>query len=544
MPDHEPIAAATPDQQSVATTTPLDAATPAGDSGGALDAHHLDDLIGYWAAATPDEPALVFDDRTWSFAELADLITSWATLVTEATGPGDRVAVLSDNRPEMVALLYAVPAAGRVLVPLNSRHAPAELAEQLARSGATLLLGSTDLLAALAPALHADIPTIDLDLPAAQGPRSVTDRRTGAEDDVAWIIFTSGTTGRPKGALLTHASLLAAVRATAGGRPLADDEVYLYPFPLFHVSAYNVLHAHARGRPVVLLARFVAAQVLALTARHRVTAMSLAPTMVRLLLDETGGRPDARLATLRTVAYGAAPMPATLLADANAALDCDFAQGYGMTELSGNAVFLSPADHRAALAGDERLGRAAGRAAPGVEVRTVDDDGAAVPVGEPGEIVVRAGQVCAGYLDDPAATAEAIRDGWLHTGDVGVLDADGLLTIVDRAKDVVVTGGENVASREVEDVALSHPVVAQVAVIGLPDDRWGEAVTAVVVPAADATPEDLASLTESLRAHVGAQLAGYKKPRRVVLVDVLPVNAGGKVDKRALRQRLGEQPGA
>lgn len=541
MPAQEPLDAA----GSVAPGA--DALPPEGT--GVPDVRLLDELISHWAATTPDAPALVFDDRTWSFAELAALVTAWATTVAEATQPGARVAVLSDNRPEMVALLYAVPAGGRVLVPLNSRHAPAELADQLVRSGATLVLGSADLLAALHPALHSAVPTIDLDDVPNIRDVHLGGRETGtgedvAGEDVAWIIFTSGTTGRPKGALLTHASLLAAVRATAAGRPLADDEVYLYPFPLFHVSAYNVLHAHARGRPVVLLARFVAAEVLTVAERHRVTAMSLAPTMVRLLLDETGGRSDPRLATLRTVAYGAAPMPATLLAEANAALGCGFAQGYGMTELSGNAVFLSPEDHRAALAGDDRLGRAAGRAAPGVEVRTVDERGEAVPVGEPGEIVVRAGQVCAGYLDDPAATAEAIRDGWLHTGDVGVLDDDGLLTIVDRAKDVVVTGGENVASREVEDVALMHPAVAQVAIIGLPDDRWGEAVTAVVVPAADATADDLAGLTESLRAHVGARLAGYKKPRRVVLVDVLPVNAGGKVDKRALRDRFNGHPDA
>ncbi len=529
-------------------------------------------------------------------------------MVASRTVGGGRVATLADNRAEAAALLYAVPAAGRVLVPLNTRHAPAELAAQLARSDARLLIASAVQLDRIRPEVPAGVAMLDLDatgsltapptsaapnsspgaapapasspLPATVAPPdplATASDATAMADDVAWIIFTSGTTGRPKGALLTHTSLLAAVRSTAAGRPLTADEVYLYPFPLFHVAAYNVLHAHSRGRPVVLLAKFVADDVLRLSERHGVTAMSLAPTMLRMLLDAIGSRPDARLASVRTVAYGAAPMAPALLAEATAALGCDFAQGYGMTELSGNAVFLSPDDHRAALAGDTRLAQAAGRAAPGVEVRIAPlagPDGVTAvagtdsPVGpgqpgQPGEILVRAAQVCAGYLDDPTATATTIVDGWLHTGDVGTLDDDGLLTIVDRAKDVIVSGGENVASREVEDVLLAHPAVAQAAVIGLPDSRWGEAVTAVVVLAADpATADrgtdpgtagsgtavvvlaadpgtaDPADLTSRLRAHVGERLAGYKKPRRVLVVEALPVNAGGKVDKRALRERF------
>lgn len=504
---------------------------------------HLHELVVWWAQRTPTAAAIRFEGETISFADLAERIETWRHLVAELSSPGQRVVVLSDNRPDFAALLYAVPAEGRTLVPLNTRHAAPELLDQIERVSPPLLIGTSELLEPLRDALHTGIHVVDLDAPrAAPTADRPTSDSTTADEAPAWIIFTSGSTGRPKGVLLTDASLIAAIRTTAAGRPLADDEVYLYPFPLFHVSAYNVLHAHARGRPVVLLRRFDAADVVHLTVEHRVTAMSLAPTMLRMLLDEIGSCPDERLTSLRTIAYGAAPMPISLLAEGVRALGCDFAQGYGMSELSGNAVFLSPDDHRAALAGDARLSRAAGRAAPGVELRTVDEHGRDANAGEPGEIWVRAAQVCAGYLDDPAATAATITDGWLHTGDVGRLDPDGLLTIVDRAKDVVVTGGENVASREVEEALLSHPLVAQAAVIGLPDDRWGEAVTAVVVPGADVTAADRDGLTSVLPGHVAERLAGYKKPRRVILVDELPINAGGKVDKPALRQRFGYSP--
>jgi acyl-CoA synthetase (AMP-forming)/AMP-acid ligase II len=218
-----------------------------------------------------------------------------------------------------------------------------------------------------------------------------------------------------------------------------------------------------------------------------------------------------------------------------------FAQGYGMTELSGNAVFLSPEHHRRGLAGEERFLTAAGWPGPGVEVRIVDEAGAAVAAGTPGEVTVRAEQVCAGYWGEPEATAALVRDGWLHTGDVGTVADDGLLTIVDRAKDVIVSGGENVASREVEDVLGAHPAVAQVAVVGIPDDRWGEAVCAAVVRRG-ADDVDEVALTAELLAHASAGLARYKVPKRIVFVDTLPTNASGKVRKTDLRRRLASGP--
>jgi acyl-CoA synthetase (AMP-forming)/AMP-acid ligase II len=218
-------------------------------------------------------------------------------------------------------------------------------------------------------------------------------------------------------------------------------------------------------------------------------------------------------------------------------LGVELTQGYGMTELSGNAVFLDPAAHRRGLAGEEQLLRAAGRPAPGVELRIADADDRALPDGEVGEILVRAPQVMAGYWDDPDATAAALRGGWLHTGDVGLVDDEGLLHVVDRSKDVIITGGENVSSREVEDVLHAAPGVARVAVVGVPDPTWGENVCAVVVTTADGR-FDPDSLVATARAH----LAGFKVPRHVVVVGELPVNTAGKVVKAELRAWLAEDP--
>jgi acyl-CoA synthetase (AMP-forming)/AMP-acid ligase II len=273
---------------------------------------------------------------------------------------------------------------------------------------------------------------------------------------------------------------------------------------------------------VMLLPGFEPAGVLDAVRSHRVTCVSLAPTMLAMLLDHPGLDPGG-FATVRQVAYGASSMPPDLLRRGTEILDVGFAQGYGMTELSGNAVFLDEEDHRQALADRPHLLAAAGRPAPGVEIRLSDD----------GEILVRGDQVMAGYWDDADATAAAIVDGWLRTGDLGRLDPDGILYVVDRSKDIVITGGENVSSREVEDVLADHPAVGQVAVIGIPDERWGEAVCAVVVPrqGADVVLADLV-------AHTRGRLGGFKQPRRLVLVDQLPVNAGGKVLKRELRARV------
>jgi acyl-CoA synthetase (AMP-forming)/AMP-acid ligase II len=444
-------------------------------------------------------------------------------------------------------LYHGVPAAGRLLVFLNHRLSGRELAALVARSGASAVVGEASHLARLEAAgvvlpmldwaawdaalSDAALPDGDLDGDPEMAPADAT--------DPAWLLFTSGTTAAPKGAVLTHRSILAAVAASTAARPVPDDDVYLFPFPLCHVAGYNVVHRHAHARPVVLVDGFDPQAVCAAVAAEHVTSTSLAATMLASLLDHVDADPGARdqLGSLRSIAYGAAPMPTALMRRAVDRLGVELTQGYGMTELSGNAVFLDPDAHRRGLAGEERLLRAAGRPAPGVEVRIADADDRTLPDGEVGEILVRAPQVMTGYWDDPEATAAALRGGWLHTGDVGLLDDEGLLHVVDRSKDVIITGGENVSSREVEDALHAAPGVARVAVVGVPDPTWGENVCAIVVTTADGTFD-----ADELVAAARARLAGFKVPRHVVVVDDLPVNTAGKVVKAELRAWLAEDP--
>lgn len=518
----------------------------------------LHDIVTDAAGRAPDDPALIFGDTVTTFGALAARVGALAGGLGRLAQPGDRVAILAESCPAYVDAYYGVPAAAMGLTLLNFRLHPDEWLALLARAAPAVLLGERALLDRLDGRL-ASLPAppcvvaideagpgerayADLLASAGGGPEPGPGPLPGAPagprpDDLAWLIFTSGTTGAPKGAMLTHASLLAAVEAAAAARPVADDDVYLFPFPLCHVAGYNLPLLHRHRRPVVLLRRFDPAEVLAAIGRHRVTSVSLAPTMIASVLDHPG-LAGADLSSLRTVQYGASAIAEPLLRRGLARFGCDFAQGFGMTELSGNAVFLSGADHRRALAGAPHLLGAAGKPAPGVEVRMVDDAGAPVAPGEVGEIAVRAPQVMAGYWHDDAATAAAFTGGWFRTGDLGRVDPEGYVYVVDRKKDIIVTGGENVASREVEDVLAGHPAVAEVAVIGVPDPQWGEAVCAVVV-ARPGVPLDPADLVAHARAH----LAGFKKPRHVVEVAGLPKNVSGKVLKAELRRTIGPSLG-
>ena len=505
---------------------------------------HLWEIIENAAAAEADRLALVAGGRRWTFSELQRDVAGLGSGLAGLIDPGDRVVVVADNRASYVAALYAVPRAGGVLTFGNTRHTPEELVTLVGRSGARVVMGTADHLdrlhgAALPTVRHriclddvspGAIPVADLLATPPAPPVHAADGHPVPDDSMAWLLYTSGTTGRAKGAMLTHRSIVAAVLNTTMARPVADDEVYLFPFPLFHVAAYNVVHHHLRRRPVVLLPRFDAVDVMAAIGAEQVTSVSLAPTMVAMLLDHPD-RADHDLSSLRQISYGAAAMPLDLLRRTLAELPgVGLAQGYGMTELSGNAVFLSPDDHRRAAESDPGLLSAAGKPAPLTALRIVDDAGAEVAAGEPGEILVRGDQVCAGYWDDPAATDASITDGWLHTGDVGRIDGRGYLHVVDRKKDIIITGGENVSSREVEDALGTHPSVAAVAVVGVPHDVWGEQVVALVVPATGAAGPSRADLRGW-----APSLAGFKHPRAVLVVDELPVNASGKVDKVALR---------
>ncbi len=526
----------------------------------------IHEIVEFAAAESPHGLALVAGDFRWTFTELLQDVQRFAAGIAELTDPSDRVVIISDNCPVMLIALYAVPAGGAVATLGNTRHSVPELVAMIQATEPTVILASSEQLDRLATELpncqsvrhvvcmngtHATASAqaaAELGLsPASEA--EINSTRSGAAAKLqavkttdldpasaAWLIHTSGTTGRAKGALLSHRGLLAAIQNTALARPVSADDVYLFPFPLFHVAAYNVLHVHLRRRPVVLLPRFEAGEVLRLIENHRVTTCSLAPTMLSMLLNHPE-RDSTDLSSLRQISYGASAMPLDLLRRVLRELpDCGLAQGYGMTELSGNAVFLDPESHRRAADTHPHLLAAAGRPGPLVALRIADDDGNELPQGEPGEVLVRGDQLCEGYFRSPAATADSRRGPWFKTGDIGRIDEDGYLYIVDRKKDLIISGGENIASREVEDLLSTHPLVAQVAVIGLPDDHWGEVVCAVVVPRAEAqiATEDLISWTRD-------KIAGFKRPRVVVVVDELPVNASGKIDKVVLRSTVTAQ---
>ncbi|MCZ8380931.1 AMP-binding protein [Mycobacterium sp. CPCC 205372] len=497
-----------------------------------MSAQLLHHLIAAAAAVAPERPAVLTENASATFAELDRQAAAVAGWVADRCAPGDRVAVIADNSLGYAQLYYGVPRSRRVLALINQRLSAAEQTGQLVTASPVVLAADRRHLAALGDVAEL-VPSIRhvVDLDSAQWRQVIAGPAAGPSParpgDPAWLLFTSGSTGTPKGVLHTHRSVLAAVRGTIVGRAVTRG-VYLLPFPMCHIAGYNMLVHHGAGSSVVLLAKFSPTAFADAVATHGVTSCSLAPTMLHGLLDHLD-RTGTALPTLQSIAYGSAAIPADLLRRAIAVLRVDFHQGYGMTETAGNVTFLGPDEHRAGASAPSVLATA-GRPHPGVEVAVVDDGGRPVPAGATGEIVVRGEQVTPGYWPD---STPATADGWLRTGDVGRLDDAGRLMVVDRRKDVIVTGGENVSSREVEDVLSTHPDVAAVAVVGVPDAYWGEAICAVVVPRAGSQPT-----ADDLIAHVRARLAPFKRPRHVVLVDELPLTSNGKVAKPVLRQRV------
>ena len=510
----------------------------------------LSDVLAVAAAAARDEPAVVTAEWTATFTQLKEDAGALARGVADLSAADETVAILAPNCYAYLLAYYGVPQAGRLLLPLNQRLHAREWVSQLARSGASMLLADSELL----ERFRADGGVPDTvrevvgigglagvdrtlgDLLAA-GRASTTVLPASRPDDPAWLMYTSGTTGPPKGVLLTHGSLLAGARHSLVLRPLTAGDVFLTAFPLCHVAGYQVIAAHLRRRPAVIMARFDPADFVAAVRECGVTTCSLAPTMMDLLVDhlatDSAGHALVR-ERLRAIGYGSAPMPPALIRKVTSAFDCELNQGFGMTELSGNATALGAAEHRAAIGGRPDLLTSAGTPGPLVHMAIMAPDGTLAAAGEAGELVVRGEQVCAGYHRDPAATAAAFAHGWFHTGDLGRFDADGRLSIVDRLKDIIVTGGENVASREVEDVLLEQPGVHEVAVVGVPDQRWGERVCAVIVATDAAAPPDPAALIAACQ----ARLARFKSPRSVTFVAQLPRTASGKVKKAELRRLL------
>ncbi|BBZ34571.1 long-chain-fatty-acid--CoA ligase [Mycolicibacterium confluentis] len=503
---------------------------------------HLTQALHRAVQQTPDLPATVFGERVRTWAQSADRAARLAAALKGlGVHSGDRVAILAQNCDDYHDFLFAVPWADAVAVPVNTRWSAREIAFSLEDAGVVALvvddafLDMVDELKHLAPVVKAFVHSGDRtrpadlhgfeDLIAAHDP--IEDARRGG-DSLAAIYYTGGTTGTPKGVMLSQANLMsAALGALATGQFLAPRGRLLHSAPMFHLAdGSGWVARNLVGGTHVILPGFSAETVAAAVEQHQITDMFLAPTMIQMLVDSSAARAHD-LSSLRHLLYGASPISQALLERTMRLLPLvKPLQAYGMTELSPTTTVLTAEDHQT-----PELLRSAGRAVPIAEVKVVDEDDNEVPLGTVGEVVARGPHVMLGYWNRPQETAQALRGGWMHTGDGGYMDQNGYLFIVDRIKDMIVTGGENVYSAEVENALAQHPSVATCAVIGVPDADWGERVHAVVVLHEGAT-----ATFEELREHCGALIARYKAPRSVDFVEALPLTAAQKVSKVELRE--------
>ncbi|MEU5974666.1 long-chain fatty acid--CoA ligase [Streptomyces sp. NPDC047315] len=495
----------------------------------------------------PDRPMTICGDRVRTTREVGDRVARLAAAFLRlGVRAGDRVGILALNSDRYHEFLYATWWMGAAAHPVNIRWSPAEIAYALDDSGTEVLL-LDDAFAPLAHTLKERCPELRTLVHCGDGPTPegmlsyeellassdpVPDVRRG-DDQLALLLYTGGTTGLPKGVATTHRRLLTSMYGSIIiNRAVEPGSVTLLTAPLFHIAAFCSWHnQNIVGGTHVFLPSFSAEGFLDAVQRHRVTSCILVPTMVQAICEH----PELEqydVSSLRTVTYGGAGSPQSLLLQAMRAFPrAGFTQGYGMTE-TGVLTILGREEHRKA---GHRL-RSAGRATASVEIAVVGPDGRELPPGEVGEVVTRGDHVMLGYWRKPELTHEALREGWLHTGDAGHLDEDGYLYLVDRLKDMIVTGGENVYSAEVENAVAAHPAVLSCAVIGVSDPQWGERVHAVVV----LRPGHTAITVEELRTHTKSLIAGYKAPRTVEFVDTLPTSAAGKVLKRALRDAHGQ----
>jgi long-chain acyl-CoA synthetase len=482
------------------------------------------------AEANPDRPAIRLDDTILTYADLSAASAHAAGLLRDGgIQPGDRVAVMLPNVPQFAVIYYGILRAGGVVVPMNPLLKAREVAYYLGDSGARLIFawhGFADDATAGAEQAGAGCVIVDAGfgdlLAAAQPHTEVADR---AERDTAVILYTSGTTGEPKGAELSHANLSTNVQIAAHDLfRLGPDDVILGALPLFHSfgQTCGLNAAISTGACLTLVARFTPDAALETLARDRVTIFEGVPTMYIAILQAAQAQTSADITTLRLCVSGGAALPVEVMRGFEKEFGCIILEGYGLSETSPVASFNHP--------DRERKAGSIGTPLRGVEMRLVNEERKEVAPGEVGEIAIRGHNVMTGYWRRPDATADAIVDGWFHSGDLARVDSDGYYFIVDRKKDMIIRGGYNVYPREIEEVLYEHPAVAEAAVVAVPDDRLGEEIGAAVVlkPGATAT-------AEQLQHHVKQQVAAYKYPRRVWFLDALPKGPTGKVLKRAIQ---------
>lgn len=471
-----------------------------------------------------------------------------AALAAQGFGHGDRLCMLMRNSIDVLLLIFACSRLGIVLVPLNYRLAPPEWVNLIVDSGAVAIVADVDFVADLDGALGTLRPQPALALICVSGERDgwmslealvalTTEPLKGANvapTDTMFQVYTSGTTGKAKGALLSHHNIVYNIfqsNLAAPHKP-SPGERTLVVLPLFHMAAICTAVGAIFCGGCLMIHRDVDPKAIAhALAEDEIVTATLVPSIIQFLIVGVPEIADMKFPRLKTLAYGASPIAEPVLRRALEIFDCHLAQGYGMTELAGPCSMLIEADHRRALLERPELLLSAGRALPGCSVRVVGPNDEDLPPGTTGEIIVRGDQVMSGYWQMPEASAEALRGGWMHTGDAGFLDEEGYLFIRDRMKDMIVSGGENIYPAEIEAVLYEHPAVADVAVIGVPDARWGETVMAIVV-----IKPNIEVSENELDAFCRTRLGGFKVPRRYAFMPALPRNATGKILKRELRE--------
>ena len=494
----------------------------------------------------PNQDAIRFQGRSRTYIEMGDRVARLASALQEyGMGEGERVAMLSLNSANYLEYLFAVPWGGGVVNPINTRWSAEEIAYSLEDSGTSIMLVDDHFLPLmekvrkLTPVLTTVIfsgnDTAPSDLPdyevliATANPMQDSSR---CNDDLLGIFYTGGTTGFPKGVMLTHTNIVSSALSMATLIEMRNDGGrYLHVAPMFHLAdlIFGSI-SFIRGYTHVVLPGFDPQKVLETITNENVTDILLVPTMLQMLLNTPSFSPT-QIAPLERLFYGASPMPQSTMAMTVTQMpQVKLYQAYGMTELAPVAT-ISPPDNHTSEGIKSGLIRSAGRAGPLQHVRVVDTDDNELPRGQVGEVIVSGPNVMVGYWNKPEATAGAIINGWMHTGDMGYMDNDGWLFIVDRSKDMIISGGENIYSAEVESVISQHPSVAQVAVIAVPSKEWGEAVHAVIVPKQGEEPT-----IEEIYTFCKQSIAGYKCPRSLELLKELPLSGAGKILKTELRK--------
>ena len=496
----------------------------------------FDGLIRHWAREKPGQVALEQDGKALTFAALDERSRRIvAMLKAQGLAKGDRVAWLGKNARLYFELFYSAARMGVVMVPIGWRLAAPEIAYILGDTGAKLLFideGFAGLAAGACgdmenPPKVIDTPTAKSDIAAAPA----DDFEGAGPDDAVLQLYTSGTTGNPKGAVLTNANLFALRQpAEEAAQPWSswdEDEAILVCMPCAHIGGTGLgIMAMAAGVRAIVQAEFTPDGVLD-GFEQGITRLFIVPAALQMVVQHPRAK-DTDMSAVKYVMYGAAPIPLDLLREAVQTIpEAGFLQCYGMTETTGTIAMLPPQDHT--LEGNQRM-KSAGKAVPGAELRVVDEDGEELPRGEVGELICRSPSNMQGYWNLPDATRGALKDGWMHTGDAAYMDDDGYVYIQDRIKDMIISGGENVYPAQVESAIYGHPAVGEVAVIGVPDDIWGEAVKACVVPrpGSEVDPDDIIAFTRE-------RLAGFKVPKTVDVIEAMPRNASGKILRRELR---------